>query len=262
MPRANMNSVFEYKIPIPTIDEQQRIVSILDSTLRELAESKEQAKNYLIQTKALFQTEIDKKILNIGPIYDTKKLGILSEIKYGYTESASQEMNGPKYLRITDIQNNNVNWDTVPYCCIDNTTINKYLLKDNDIVFARTGATTGKCFLVTSPPQAVFASYLIRLRIKDKFLNPNFLMYFFKTSLYWKLINIGISGAAQGGFNASKLSEILLKFPSIEKQNYLISYLDELSEYIEKLEAVYNRQIALHDELKQSILHQAFNGNL
>lgn len=67
-------------------------------------------------------------------------MGEVSEIRYGYTERASFENIDPKFLRITDIQNGNVDWLNVPYCKIDNDAINKYQLKDGDIVFTRTGA--------------------------------------------------------------------------------------------------------------------------
>src|SRR4051812_15425050 len=98
----------------------------------------------------------------------TQQLAAVSAINYGYTESASSEAVGPRFLRITDIQNDKVDWDGVPYCKIAASDLPKYRLASGDIVFARTGATTGKSFLVDDPPDAVFASYLIRLRLLDK----------------------------------------------------------------------------------------------
>ena len=89
-------------------------------------------------------------------------------IQYGYTESANVEPVGPKFLRITDIQGGKVDWDTVPYCVCSDDEAGKYLLESGDIVFARTGATTGKSFLISNPPKAVFASYLIRLRLQEE----------------------------------------------------------------------------------------------
>ena len=70
----------------------------------------------------------------------------LENIQYGYTETASSEEIGPKFLRITDIQNDKVDWNSVPYCKINEKDLEKYLLKDDDIVVARTGATTEKLF--------------------------------------------------------------------------------------------------------------------
>ena len=89
--------------------------------------------------------------------------------QYGYTASAATEPIGPHLLRITDIQNGSVNWETVPYC--DCPGPQKFLLEKGDILFARTGATTGKSFLIEECPTAVFASYLIRLRV-NKLVSP------------------------------------------------------------------------------------------
>lgn len=91
---------------------------------------------------------------------------IVSSITYGHTASATDEPVGPRFLRITDIQNGRVNWDTVPYCKCDD--LNKYALKNGDIVIARTGATTGKSFLIGDlAERSVFASYRIRLETLD-----------------------------------------------------------------------------------------------
>src|SRR5947199_197778 len=127
----------------------------------------------------------------MNKVWDMKELGAISTIKYGYTESASSEPVGPRFLRITDIQEDEVDWDSVPYCKIRATNLPKYRLASGDIVFARTGATTGKSFLVDEPPEAVFASYLIRLRLLDKRLLPRFVSLFFQTEGYWQSIKDG-----------------------------------------------------------------------
>lgn len=154
-------------------------------------------------------------------------LGDISSIAYGYTESASTDCVGPRFLRITDIQHDWVDWERVPYCPIDPDGLRKHRLLDGDIVFARTGATTGKSFLVRDPPQAVPASYLIRLRITDARVVPEFLALFFQTESYWRAIREGTSGSAQGGFNASKLSALELPLPALEEQRRVVAVLDE-----------------------------------
>ncbi|QDU95181.1 restriction endonuclease subunit S [Lignipirellula cremea] len=160
--------------------------------------------------------------------WESKELKAVSAINYGYTESASADPIGPRFLRITDIQNDNVEWKNVPYCNIAKDDLPKYRLKAGDIVFARTGATTGKSFLVSDPPkEAVFASYLIRLRLLDKDLSPEFVSLFFQTAEYWRAIKEGSSGSAQGGFNASKLGALSIPFPPIPEQRRIVGILDE-----------------------------------
>src|SRR3990167_6195455 len=164
--------------------------------------------------------------------WETKELGAVSAINYGYTESATRELVGPRFLRITDIQDDRVEWDTVPYCKIESADIPKYRLASGDIVFARTGATTGKSFLVDEPPEAVFASYLIRLRLLDKKLLPEFVMLFFQTAGYWQSIKDGSSGSAQGGFNATKLGALTIPAPPLAEQQRIVGLLDEAFEGI------------------------------
>lgn len=80
------------------------------------------------------------------------RLGELSEIAYGYTAKATFAEVGPKFLRITDIQEGIVDWSTVPTCAIDANELSRHRLEVNDIVFARTGATTGKSYLLKDVP--------------------------------------------------------------------------------------------------------------
>jgi type I restriction enzyme S subunit len=192
--------------------------------------------------------------------WEIKKLGEVSVINYGYTESASSEPVGPRFLRITDIQNDQVNWDAVPYCKIEPTDLPKYRLATGDIVFARTGATTGKSFLVDEPPDAVFASYLIRLRLLDKSLLPEFVSLFFQTSGDWKSIKAGSAGSAQGGFNASKLAALSIPLPPLPEQQRIVGILDEAFDGIATAKAnpEQNRQNAraLFESHLQSVFTQ------
>ena len=97
----------------------------------------------------------------MGSEWKEFKLGDLCDsIDYGFTTSAKHEPVGPKFLRITDIVSGHINWDNVPYCDVNQTNLGKYLLHDEDIVVARTGASTGSSMFISNPPKAVFASYL------------------------------------------------------------------------------------------------------
>jgi type I restriction enzyme, S subunit len=138
--------------------------------------------------------------------------GVSEAIQYGYTASAAQRTNGPRFLRITDIQDGAVDWNNVPSCEIDGKSLSRFALGKGDIVFARTGATTGKSFLIGPCPPAVFASYLIRLRPLPEVLSP-FLALFFQTPDYWQLISENVSGNAQPNCNASKLAELPMPLP-------------------------------------------------
>lgn len=106
-------------------------------------------------------------------------LAALAEISYGYTAKASFDIDGPKFLRITDIQDGTVDWAGVPSCDIGDDEYKKHKLENGDIVFARTGATTGKSFLITGCQDSVAASYLIRVRLRSSLIVPEYLYFFF-----------------------------------------------------------------------------------
>lgn len=264
IPQLTVPMIKDYKIPLPTLPEQQRIVSILDEAFDAIAKAKANAEQNLKNAKELFESYLQAVFEKKGDGWEIKTLGEVSKINYGYTEKASFEEVGPKFLRITDIQDNEVDWNTVPYCMCSDKDLPKYKLETGDIVFARTGATTGKSYLINNPPSSVFASYLIRLRMNSiKEFIPEFISYFFQTRTYWDKINAGISGSAQGGFNATKLGELEFHYPKTkEDQQTIVRQLDALRAETQKLEAVYQKKIDDFEELKKSILQKAFAGEL
>jgi type I restriction enzyme S subunit len=192
--------------------------------------------------------------------WKTKRLGDISTINYGYTAKASFNKADSLFLRITDIQDNFVDWKTVPYCSISEIDYEKYKLIDNDIVFARTGATTGKSYLIKKPPKSVAASYLIRLRLTDCDILPEFIAKYFQTPTYWNDISLGIVGSAQGGFNASKLSDLIIPVPPIEEQKRIVEILDKAFEGIAQAEANTRRNLINARELFDSYLNSALIG--
>jgi type I restriction enzyme, S subunit len=132
--------------------------------------------------------------------------------QYGFTARAAAEPIGPKFVRITDLQDGKIDWNNVPFCeCLEPT---KYLLRDNDILFARTGATTGKTHLVRDPEGSIFASYLIRLRPKRS-VEAGYLYAFFQSENYWSQIAEEKGGSAQPNVNGDKLTR--LKIPLVER---------------------------------------------
>ncbi|KKH98175.1 hypothetical protein EO95_18325, partial [Methanosarcina sp. 1.H.T.1A.1] len=183
--------------------------------------------------------------------------GLGDVYKRQYTDSASEIIVGPKFLRITDIQEGNVIWNNVPYCNCSGSDFEKYQLIDGDIVFARTGATTGKSYLIKNPPIAVFASYLIRVRINELFY-PEFVSHFFKSSMYWTQINSHISGSAQGGVNAKKLSSLKIVLPKLEEQLKISKFFENTESTIE----VYVNHVKKLSELKRKLTLELLSGKL
>ncbi|MGK2925258.1 MAG: restriction endonuclease subunit S [Lysobacterales bacterium] len=175
-------------------------------------------------------------------------------VDYGVTASATDQPVGPKFLRITDIQDGAVNWDMVPWCECDTRSATDARLKAGDIVFARTGATTGKSFLVAECPiDAVFASYLIRVRLRDC-AEPRFVSYFFQTPDYWAQIAKSARGVAQPGVNATTLKALKIPLPPLPEQRRIAEILDKA----DALRAKRRAALAQLDTLTQSIFLDMF----
>ncbi len=161
--------------------------------------------------------------------------GTISEsIQYGYNAPAKE--NGRiKMVRISDIQDNKVLWDTVPFCDIDEESIETYLLKQNDILFARTGGTVGKSYLVKEVPKdAIYAGYLIRTRYSNN-LSPEYLKFFMESELYWIQLRNGTIATAQPNCNGKTLANMLVPIPPLAEQKRIVAKIEEIMPMIERL---------------------------
>jgi len=186
-------------------------------------------------------------------------LGDLAEsVDYGVTASSSSNPSGPKFLRITDIQNNAVDWESVPWCEIDARAVAGSQLRSGDIVFARTGATTGKSFLIDEcPSMAVFASYLIRVRL-GKNVEPRYVSHFFQSRDYWAQVTKGTRGVAQPGVNATTLKALEVPLPPLSEQRHIAAILDQA----DALRVKRREALVQLDSLTQSIFIEMFRNEL
>lgn len=186
---------------------------------------------------------------------------VSQDISYGFTTSASLTPNGPKFLRITDIQNGTVDWKAVPFCKVRPSDASRFFLEAGDIVFARTGATTGKSFLIRTTPAAVFASYLIRLRPSECIL-PELMAYFFQSASYWRQITENLSGSAQPNCNAAKLSSLTLPVAPLNEQRRIVAKLEKLLSRVDAAQARLTTIPRILKRFRQSVLAAACSGKL
>ncbi len=186
---------------------------------------------------------------------------ISKSIIYGVSESAKSE-GKYKLLRITDIQNNKVDWETVPFTDFDDDKVASYILYDGDIVFARTGATVGKSYLIKGLSQkAIYASYLIRVQTFDLIL-PEYVKLFFESGYYWEQIELASVGIGQPNVNGTILGSLNIPLPPFAEQKRIVIEIDRWLSLLEQIEqGKANLQIAIK-QTKSKILDLAIYGKL
>lgn len=262
MPYIKMGMLADFKVPVPTLIEQKRIVKILDEIIKKLDKSKENTEINLKNTKDLFNTYLtdiltDKK-------WEIKKLGQLCEkVEYG-SSTKSKQKGSIAVLRMGNIQNGKLDWNSLVYS--DDKKDNKqYLLKYNDVLFNRTNSPelVGKTAIYKGEMPAIFAGYLIRIHRKEDLLDADYLNYYLNSKMamgYGR--SVVISSVNQANINGTKLKDYPIPCPALKDQKVITKKLDELSEQTKKLEETYKQKLLDLEELKKSVLHKAFTGDL
>lgn len=196
------------ELPVPSIDKQRSIVKAYQTITERIELKRRINDNLAAQMRAYFK----EYTANNASI--TGKLKDYSVMQYGYTETATTEPVGPKFLRITDIAQNYIDWNGVPYCPISEENHEKYVLSEGDVVVARTGATVGYAKMVgRNIPDSVFASFLVRIRPIDEEYR-----YYFGLAItsaeFLNFVQTNAGGSAQPQANPPLLGEFELPIPN------------------------------------------------
>ena len=180
----------------------------------------------------------------------------IESTQYGYTaESTSSENGDAKYLRITDIVPYFVDKDRVPFCSIDEKKKAQYLVKKDDLLIARTGATTGYNLIV---PEGfcnfIFASYLVRYNYDKKKLHPLYLKHVLKSNQYYGFVNNFIGGSAQPGMNPKAFGRFEVPYVGMEIQTRIADILEQYDALIE----LNNKRIELLEQMAENLYKEWF----
>ena len=180
---------------------------------------------------------------------------ISNKISYGYTASATSKNTGVKFLRITDIVPERIDWESVPFCEISESDYQKYKINTGDILIARTGATTGYNKTITNLPYpAVYASYLIKYDLHTENVSPYFVKYILQSSLWYDYVSAVSGGSAQPGANAKVLGSFKFSLPPLPEQKAIASVLSALDDKIDLLQ----RQNQTLEQMAATLFRQWF----
>jgi len=174
-------------------------------------------------------------------------LGEIATFKYGFTAKA-ETAGEYRFIRITDITaSGKLSLDNAKYIK-SNHAATDYLVQRGDILMARTGATFGKSVLIADDIPAVYASFLIRIRLNEKKILPDYYWHFAQSRFYWQQANHLVSGGGQPQFNANALKSICLPIPELAEQRRIVTILDKFDTLTTSLTEGLPREIALRQK--------------
>ncbi len=267
VPTLNRNFVHDELVSVPPLSEQQRIVGILDEAFDGIATAKANAEKNLQNAKELFASQLQSVFIPRSEGWAERRFEELATFRNGINFTRSSRGDSIKLVGVKDFQSNF--WaplDNLDTVITDGTISDLDLLKENDILFVRSNGNIeliGRCLLVGEVADKITHSgFTIRARLNVSKVIPKYLCNFLKSSrVRREMINSGI-GANIKSLNQGTLSKLIIPIPSRNQQQQIVDQLDALDSEIQSLESIYQQKIAALDELKQSLLHQAFSGEL
>lgn len=238
----------EVDLPIPSLDKQKKIVDSYVAIENRIDALKRL--NDKLAAATQFILDEGKKRSQTARVV---KLSDISTMQYGYTESATTEAVGPKFLRITDITSDNLDWNEVPYCQISDENLRSYELEAGDIVVARTGVNSGRArYFERKPETAVFASFLVRIKATDQFLQTFLGLEICSARFYQFIQANAAAGSQQLQANPPLLGQYVIELPDKDK----IRWIEENTKsYLRLIEANEHEQSKLK-KARRELLHQ------
>ena len=281
MPRANWDYIKNLAIPLLSNQEQKAIADYLDGRCAEIdsiiADIEKQIELLKQYKKSLTTETVTKGLDKSVPMKDSgiewigaipkkwslKKLKyiIISPLQYGANEAGDEYTpEYPRYIRITDITDNNT-LKNEGKLSLAPVIAKPYLLKDGDILFARSGATVGKTFYYqNSYGISAFAGYLIRARINRKMANPKFVYYSTLGVGYDNWKNTVFTQATIQNIGADKYSQFYVTLPSLSEQLRIVDYLDSRCATIDDLIMNKQQQLDTIQNHKKSLIYEYVTG--
>lgn len=262
-------------IPLPPLNEQQRIVNRIESLFAKIDRAKELIENTLAQFEQnkmailhkAFTGELTAKWRKENNIdlssWKEKTIDELcTSLKYG-TSKKSKPEGSVVVLRMGNLQNGEIDWSNLMYTD-DKEDIEKYLLKKGDVLFNRTNGSAdliGKTSIYRGEYPAIYAGYLIKLDYGKDIIGEylNYIMNSNKARAYCNKIKS--SGASQFNINAKKIGAFKIPVPTIEEQQEIVNILDKLLAKYNKIKNL-EQQLEKIELLKKAILAKAFRGEL
>lgn len=250
-----------------SISEQTKIVKILDEAFEKIARAKENAEKNLQNSEELFDAYQEKIFTSRKKDWVEKKLGEIATFRNGMNFTKGSKGERIKIVGVKDFQKSF--W--VPFETLESVTIDGKLsdidtLKKDDILAVRSNgnpALIGRMLLAGHvPSNASHSGFTIRIRINTKGVYPLYLCHYLKSQKARKELVASGTGVNIKSLNQQALTSLSVSIPSLEEQKAIVKDLETFSEQTIMLKENYKRKIEELEELKKSLLHEAFTGKL
>lgn len=252
------------RLSVPSLPEQHRIVALLDEAFDGIATAKANAEKNLQNARALFESHLQSVFTERGEGWVENRLqDVCEKITDGTHQTPKYFDDGVIFLSSRNVTSGTIDWKNIKY--IDTKQHlemhRRVSPRVGDILLAKNG-TTGVAAIVDR--DVVFDIYvsLALLRPLDEVI-PRFLLYFINSPVAKSQFNKRLKGVGVPNLHLQEIREVAISFPRDKaEQEAIVERLDLLKQEAQRLESLYQRKLAALDELKQSLLHQAFSGNL
>lgn len=263
----NKEKLKQIIIKYPNLSEQERIVGILNKVFENIEQAKKNAEQNLQNAKDLLESELES-------CFSVKKCNFqqlknLATISSGFAFKSSSFLNQGKYqvLRLGNVKHGFLKLNSNPVYVneVDNIVKEKSMLNIGDIVITQTGSKGKRDYgyvVIVNKENLLLNQRLARLQVNEN-LNTKFLFYYSFTQKFKNDFFKNEGGTVgQGNIGINDINNIMIPNLGREEQQQIVEKLDKFQEQVKSLEAIYEQKIKDLEELKQSILQKAFNGEL
>ena len=259
----------KFQVPLPPLSEQQRIVVVLDEAFAGIATAKASAEKNLQNARAIFEARLQSVFSQHADGWKSTTLGEVVDLLVGFAFKSAQYTDngeGIRLLRGDNIVQGSLRWDDVKkWPANDVEDYARYWLREGDVVLAmdrpwvKAGLKRATIAADDLPSLLVQRTASLRSRAN---LDSRFLMHLIGSIDFVRHI-LGVqTGIGVPHINGQQIKDFRFFLPTLAEQRQISECLESLRIETQRLESLYQRKLAALDALKQSLLHQAFSGQL
>lgn len=264
--RVSKEFVESYPIPVPPLAEQHRIVAILDEAFDGIATAKANAEKNLQNARALFESHLQSVFTERGEGWVEKRIEEWCNSIMDCVNKTAPVVEGPtpfKMIRTTNVRNGCVDVSTVKFVTEETYKIwtRRQIPEKGDVILTRE-APMGEVGMLLTDDKVFLGQRLVSYRANPRILDNDFLLFALQSGDLQGQIHAKASGSTVQHMRVPDTKNLLLAVPPLQRQREVVAQLVGLRFETQRLESLYQQKLTALDDLKKSLLHQAFSGQL